>query len=235
MWGWVERRAVKLVPLLLATGLTAACAGASVGSDRLPVPTFAAPGPTGPARGAGAGPAGKLPDDCARVLSADDLGALFAMPLGSVSLGTVRGVPEPSVGRTERLSCRYTGNGSPAPLLELNIGRYTDPISASDHWKLNSDAERAAGGVSRDVSIGSAPAVLVERGTETVLTVVYGVDMLTFVLPGNSAGGRPAADALVDLALRALPPITATAPTVPAPMPAPTRTGQEQAAAQRDR
>ncbi len=214
---WMARRAdtgaaralLLLFPLLW---LTSGCAGASATPEELPIPTFA-PSAADPSPGASGAPDGRLPAACDRLLSAGDLGALFAMPLGSVSVHTIRGVPEPSVGRVERLTCSYTTGGGSMALLELNIGRYADAASASDHWKLNSAAERAGEGSSRDVPIGSAPAVLVEHRGETVLLVAYGVDTLTFVLPGDAAGGRLAADALVDLALRVLRPIAATAPT----------------------
>ena len=66
-----------------------------------------------------------------------------------------------------------------------------------------------------ELPIGSAGAVLVERGGEALLSVVYGPATVTLVLPDQPLpGGRPRAEALVDLALRVLPAVA------PRPLPA---------------
>ncbi|GEL19523.1 hypothetical protein PA7_33600 [Pseudonocardia asaccharolytica DSM 44247 = NBRC 16224] len=195
----------------LLLGVTVACGTAS-GDTRAPaIPTFAPP--TTKAAGTdAAAEAGKLPTDCERVLTANDLGALFALPLDTVSVRSIRGVPQPAVDRTERIGCTYTRTGPGAPpLMELNISRYTDEAAAANQWRINSDAQRA-GSESRDVPIGAAKGVFVERPGEAVLLVAYGVDNLTFVLPSTAATDRPAADVLVDLALRVIPQVRATMP-----------------------
>jgi hypothetical protein len=171
-----------------------------------------------------------VPDDCARLLSVGDLGALLGLPLDTVAVRTTMGVPSPSVGRTERLDCAYTGTaGGPAagrPLLGLNAAAYTDDASAADHWRINADAQD---GARRDFAIGAASAVLVEQGGESLLTVLYGSGTLTFTLPGRPPpGNRAPADVLVDLALRVLPAVAGAAPK---PTPALTRApGPAQAA-----
>ncbi|WP_433507967.1 hypothetical protein ACQP04_16805 [Pseudonocardia halophobica] len=198
--------------LAVGLGVLTACSTAT-GEESLPVPTFT----ESAAAGSGAGPTKiALPDDCASLLGADDLGALFARPIGSTALRTIRGVPEPSVGRTERIGCRYSasGQGGGNTLLDINIGRYGDAAAAKRQWQLNTNAERSDG-QSRDLSIGAAPAVAVERGTETVLAVVYGVDTLTFVLPAAARAPGAPVDRLVDLALRVLPKDGATQPAPP--------------------
>ncbi len=245
MRGWAARRAVtgavRVLSLLILVGTTAACGGGAAGSPELPIPTFAEPSA---AAAAGSGtPKGALPDDCGRLLSVVDLAALFARPIDSVTVRTVRGIPEPSVGRTGRVGCRYSAVAGPSTgdtLLDLNVGRYADAAAAAKQWQVNSAAERASEGNSRDVPIGSAPAVLVERRAETVLMVAYGVDTLTFVLPRPATGPRSAADTLVDLALRVLPQVAATAPDVTpttaptaGPMSAARTTALDRAAAER--
>jgi hypothetical protein len=157
---------------------------------------------------------GVLPDDCARILPVGDLEAVLGMPLGSVAQRTTIGVAEPSVGRTERVACEYTGTaGGPArgrTLLNVNASAYTDPNAASKQWRINADAEN---GGRRELPIGSASAVLVERQGEAVLMVVNEVSNLTLVLPNQPLpGGRPPADALVDLALRVLPAVSPSPP-----------------------
>lgn len=166
--------------------------------------------PAGPDQGA-------IPDDCARLITAGDLGALLGLPLDSVSVRGTVGVPAPSVGLTERLDCSYTAAASgPArggTLLSLRAVAYGTPAAAAAHWALNAGVED---GARRDVPIGAAKAVLVERGGETLLTVLYGSGTLTFTLPDRPLP-RDRAATLVDLAQRVLPAIAATAPAAATP------------------
>lgn len=218
------------VAALVAVTL-AGCSAAS-GEPNIPVPTF--PVPAAGEAAPGSEPIKiALPDDCARLMSTDQAGALFGQPLASVTAQTVRGVPEPSVGRTERVACTYRANGQdPAnsakgPVLyQLNIGRYGDAAGAKRQWQLNGNAERADARSSQDLTIAGAPAILIERADETTLALVYGVDTLTFVLPVAAPGqNRPAAETLPDLARRIIPALAPTQPRgsmpVPPPVPGP--------------
>lgn len=230
-----RRFVIAAVGIICSLGLggASACARGASADERLPVPTFAES-----SAGATTGPGAKktgLPDDCAELLSVDDLGALFALPIGSVSLRTVRGVPAPSVGRTERVTCSYTrSDANAAAVLDVNIGRYTDEAAAAEHWSVNSAAE-SGGGPGTAIAIGDAKAMLVERPAQATLLVVYRLDTLTFVLPARAAGSRPAQDVLVDLAKRLIPVVAATLPppstTPPPPPPDPAGTGRPEAGA----
>ncbi|MDQ4116868.1 MAG: hypothetical protein M3235_07860 [Actinomycetota bacterium] len=221
------------LPLLCLAALAAAvlsgCSTAS-GDPSIAVPTFPTADPSRPAPGAEPIKIA-LPDDCAQLMSVEQAGALFAQPIGAVSVKTIRGVPEPSVKRTERVACTYraTGQGDTGPVLyQLNIGRYADAAAASQQWRSNTNAERADATSSKDTAVGDAPAVLVERPDESMLAVSYGVDTLTFVLPKAAPGqNRPAAEALPDLAQRIIPALAPTQPpgsrlgaAAPAPQPA---------------
>lgn len=213
-WG----RAVAFCGALLVVLAGTGCAR----SDEVltPVPTFPAAAAAGGAAGGTRAPDGSVPTDCAGMLTVDDLNALLGLPLGSVGVRTTIGVAEPSVGRTERVACRYSGTaGSPArgTLLDLNVARYVDASAAARQWTTNTGVES---GERRDLAIGAARAALFERARETVLMVTYDDDTLTLVLPeGPRPGGRTRADVLVDLALRVLPtvapPRTAAPPTPP--------------------
>jgi hypothetical protein len=170
---------------------------------------------------------GVLPDDCTRILTVGDLEAVLGLPLGSVDVRTTRGVPEPSVARTERVACAYSGTaGGPArgrTLLNVNSSAYADPDAATKQWRVNADAEN---GDRRELPIGSASAVLVERSDEAVLMVVNGVTNLTLVLPNQQLpGDRPRGDALVDLALRVLPAVSTSGSAPPPPSPSATASG----------
>lgn len=190
---------------LLAVAL-AGCAGAP---ETVPVPTFPGPEAAEISSAAGAPDVG-LPDDCEPVMPAADLVALLGLPLGSVAVRTTVGVPEPSVGRVERVACRYTGTfgrARGATVLELNAGRYVDDASATRQWRLNAAAEQ---GSRRSVPLGSADAMVIERPDGAVLTVVNRDVALTLTLPTGAPRppGRSPADTLIDLALRVLAVVT---------------------------
>jgi len=177
----------------------------------LPVPTF----PATPTAAASVGPAGaadegRLPDDCTRLLGGNDLGALFGLPLDSVAVRTTIGTPAPTVGRTERLTCSYARtSGAKNDLLDVNVSAYTDADSATKQWRTNAAVED---GPHREVTLGNARGVLVERPTDAVLLVANGAETLTFVLPQPvRIRDLSAADTLVDLALRVLPAVAAGA------------------------
>ncbi|WP_214405226.1 hypothetical protein [Pseudonocardia lacus] len=179
------------------------------------VPTFA---DQAAAAAAAAGPAkdeGAVPDDCSRLIGTGDLGALLGLPLDSVALRTTQHVEAPSVGRTERVACDYTGQGSvKGRLLQLDVSAYVDADAAAAHWRVNSEAED---GDRIEVSIGSASAVLVHRRSDSVLRVVHGTHNLAFVLPNRKLPGeRTAEEVLVDLALRVLA-VVDTGASTPAP------------------
>jgi hypothetical protein len=199
---------------------TAACGTASGDTDRLPVPTFDPSATRAPAD-PGAPVTTGLPADCTRILTPEDLAALFGLPLGSVAVRTTIGASAPSVGRTERTTCSYTGTGGErGRLLDMVAGRYTDADAAAGHWRINADSED---GQARDLPIGAAPGVLVERPGEAVLLVVNEADSLTLVLPdGVRVGDRSSADLLADLAQRVLPRLAPDGATV---TPTPTTVG----------
>ncbi|WP_156819697.1 hypothetical protein [Pseudonocardia sp. HH130630-07] len=224
-------RVALLAGALLATVVLAGCGTAS-GDPGIAVPTFSAE--QSGAAGAGAEPVPiALPTDCGRLMDPEQAGALFGQIVGTVSVQSVRGVPEPAVNRTERTACTYRAGGQEqafgarnnGPVLyQLNIGRYGDTASATRQWQLNANAERGDATASRDITVGTAPGVLIERPDETTLAMVYGVDTLTFVLPVSAPGqNRSAAETLPDLAQRIIPALTPTQPpsarppAVPAP------------------
>lgn len=203
--GALAGRVVALCGALLVLVLAAGCATAS-GVTGPPVPTFPAPGAAAQAGAGAPAPDGSIPTECGGMLTVEDLNALLGLPLGSVGVRTTIGVAEPSVGRTQRVACRYSGTAvSPArgTLLDLNVARYEDEAAAARQWSTNAGVER---GERRDLAIGAARAALFERPRETVLMVTYDDDTITMVLPeGPRPPERTRADVLVDLALRVLP------------------------------
>jgi hypothetical protein len=216
MRGAVRGRAARA---LLAAALALAI-GACSASEAQPtaLPTF--PETEGPGQAATAADDGRIiPADCGRILGTPDLEAVMGLPLGSVAVRTTIGVPQPAVGRTERVSCRYTraGDGGGRPLLDLNATAYRDAAAASAQWQVN---VRAESGERRDMPLGSAPGVIFEKRGQAVLMVAHSTSNLTLVLPDQPLpGGKTRADALVDLALRVLPAVSVDSASEPPPPP----------------
>lgn len=198
----------------------AGCAPAD--AETTPVPLFPRPSADGGTRPGEAERDGSVPTECGEMLAVADLGALLGLPLDSVAVRTTIGVAEPSVGRTERVACRYSGTGPVrGTLLDLNVARYVDAAAAADQWTTNTGVES---GTRTDLAIGAAQAVLFDRPRESVLMVAYDDDTLTFVLPeGPRPGDRARGEVLVDLALRVLPSV-GPAGTTPVPAPTPPST-----------
>jgi hypothetical protein len=201
-WGRRYPRAAAVATAGLAL-MFAACGAPA--TDPIAVPTF--PSRAGEAVPATGADGRAISADCGRIFSTGDLEALFGLPLGSVGVRTTIGVPQPSVGRTERVACDYTLSGSRGrPLLDVNVTAYVDEAAAALQWRVNVDAEA---GERRDVPLGAASAVLIERPGEAVLMVAHGATNLTLVLPDQPLpGGRNRGDVLVDLALRILPAVS---------------------------
>jgi hypothetical protein len=216
MRGSVTRRALSGAIGVLLLLVSSSCATSSAAPGALPVPTFSAP-PAGGGAAPGAAPGEKgLPGECERILGVDALGALLGLPLDSVAVRTVVGVPAPSVGRDERLDCRYIAATSVgdrrrgAALLDIALGSYVDADAAARQWRVNSEA---MDGPSRELALGAASAVLVERSGEAMLLVVNDAETVTLVLPADvRVGERTSEETLVDLALRVLGALSGTAP-----------------------
>lgn len=177
------------------------------------MPTFPPASAGAAAGGAQAVDEGQIPDDCGRVLAPDVVEAVLGLPLGSVTVRTTMHLPSPAVGRTERMACRYTRAGASSAdrlLLVLDVSAYRDAEAATAQWRLNAGVEDGTG---RELQLGSARAVLVQRPSESALLVVNALANLTFVLQnGVSLANRSPEDTLVDLALRVLPAVPAAAP-----------------------
>lgn len=181
----------------------------------VPLPQFAsAPAPDATPAGDGASARSLLPR-CEALLPAADLTAVLGQPLGSITTRTTIGTPSPSVGRLARTTCDFTATTDTERLrrgqsaLELTAGAYADPAAARAHWQVNVDAQRPEARRVEEVPMGAAHAVLVERSDQAVLLVVHGRNSLTLVAPPHVAGPRPPRGLLNDLALRALPALSA--------------------------
>ena len=204
-------RALPAVVLAVVLALAFQACGVS-DPEPIAVPTFPEPAEDGGSSTPPSEEGGVVPDDCVRILAAPDLEAVLGLPLGTVSVRTTIGVPAPSVGRTERVTCDYSrvGEGR-GPLLNVNATAYVAPDAALAQLRTNVDAES---GEPREVPLGSASAAIFEKDDEAVLMVAHATSNLTLVLPNQPLpGGRSRVDVVVDLALRVLPAVTAVSTT----------------------
>jgi hypothetical protein len=183
---------------------------ASLPASRTPpalaVPTFAAQaGQLGPTA-AVAPRATLLPTDCAEVLTGPvDASALLGQPTGTVGVHTVMGVPAPSVGIVERVSCGYQGPRQGGPALQLGLVAFTDAPSAAAQRLRNIAAERGDTRASAPVALGDAHAVLLNQPSRSLLMVDYGRYTVTASLAHGVVPDAQDGPVLVDLVRRVLP------------------------------
>jgi hypothetical protein len=184
-------------------------AGVACGAppSAVPVPTFQAASPaptTTPPLGPGDG---GLPTDCEEIVGHDELPALLGLPMDSVTVRTVLGVPAPSVGRLERIDCTYTvtdPDTSPrGVVLRMTVGRYRDEVTAHDQHDRNVADQRNGASGSAEPDLGAAAATLVQRDARTVLLSSYGALTVDLDL-AKRPGPLPPRDLLTDLARRVL-------------------------------
>jgi hypothetical protein len=184
-------------------------AGAACGAPpaMVPVPTFptaSAVPTTTPTSGPGDG---RLPTDCEQIVGHDELPALLGLPVDSVTVRTVMGVPAPSVGRVERIDCTYTvtdPDTSPqGVVLRMTLGRYRDEVAAHDQHVRNVADEQDGASGSAEPDLGGAAATLVQRDARTLLLTSY--DAITVDLDlAQRPAPLPPRDLLTDLARRVL-------------------------------
>lgn len=227
----MRRPAMALVVLLVALfgAVVTGCATPDPGTEvpRFPRAAAATDSAARPQK------VGVLPDDCPYVLSAGDLGAVFGLPLDSVAVRTIIGIPMPASGRTERIDCTYSGtvgNVRGRTLVNIAATAFADREAAQTQWQINADA---SDGARSDLKVGTATAVVFERRGEAELSIVYGSGTLTLLLPDRPLpGGRSRVDMLTDLARRVLPSMAeAGAAPSPTPKPVPAPTPDQKAAA----
>lgn len=172
------------------------------------VPTFPPGAPTSTVAETPPDDGHRLPSDCEELVGQDEISALFGLPLGSVTVRTVRGTPSPSVGRLERMTCTYTVYEPATPprrgvVLRIAVGAYRDVVAAHDQHERNVADERAGASSSLQPEIGTAAATLVQRDAKCVLltssdTVTLDLDLTPRPVP------LPPVDLLTDIARRVL-------------------------------
>lgn len=216
-----------MVVASIALGCLAGCGSDGRGVDQEPIPTF-----SGPASSRAPSPTARdtlLPTDCTDVLSAEKMAALLGQPVDGVGSRAVIGLPAPSVGQLERVTCRYQrvssgpANRFGAPIVAQSgpadvviiLTAYGTRAQARNQHSTNVAAERSDARSATELSIGSAPAVLFDEGEQDVLLVTTGRSAVSVALRRGVVTSAEPRAVLVDLAQRVLPVLPAETPATP--------------------
>ena len=167
------RRALPLVVVGLLVGLLGACSG----DDEPEAAATSAPPEPGANGSASASPspsatpAADLPTGCDSMLPFTDLDRALGRPLFGRTVFT-KGVPQPSIGRTGRVTCGYglPANGRGAPPVEVGVSTYTDVESATRRVQATISQLRSTGATQAEATVSGLPATVL--GTATSFTVV---------------------------------------------------------------
>ncbi|WP_143172353.1 hypothetical protein [Pseudonocardia thermophila] len=194
--------------LLLGGSLTG-CGGASA-EPGVMVPTFAPTTPT-------ADPATEPLDPCAALITPADVAGVLGLDPAKTSVRTIRGLPAPAVGRTEKIDCTYQGEKGRS-LFTLRAYTYESPEAARKQWELNASLED---GEKRDIAVGPATGLLYVRRGELLLSLIDGPRTLAVQVPDRTVPkGRARENLITDFAQRALkidPEAVATTSAEPTP------------------
>lgn len=175
--------------------------GGACGTTPKPVtlPTFASSPPTSTAA-----PAPADHDlSCAELLPQAEAVAVLGLPLDGLTIGDVRDVPAPQVGRTARRTCTYTAVDPVWPVkgvvLVVTVGWFVDSRSAQAQHDRNvvDKAGRAAVTPER---LGAAKAAVISGQDSSTLLSVYqriSVDAVLVNSVGGTHGPRAALDDVV--------------------------------------
>ena len=122
-----------------------------------------------------ASPTPELPTGCELLLPFGDLDQALGRPLFGQSRFT-KGVPQPSIGRTGRITCQYGLNaqGRGTPYVEVGISGYTDAEAAQKRVQATIASARSEAATQGDVTVGGLPATLLGGGKVVTLVLAQG-------------------------------------------------------------
>lgn len=149
---------------------------------------------------------GNLPASCTPVGTEDEVGKIIGHPLtGTFNL--IKGIAEPSIGRTGRLDCYYgipPNQPAPTGVVSIGIADYDNAADAAHRVLETVNEDRDTGYVSSNVQVNGQNAVLLagSKDQEVVLsagTITVLVTAANSVVQPGKAGPQ-----LIQLAGRAL-------------------------------
>ncbi|MEI4270924.1 hypothetical protein TEK04_04250 [Klenkia sp. LSe6-5] len=203
--------AVGLAGVLVLGGCTG-FAGTSAPATTSSVPSSApSSATTASTTAATTAAAVELPATCTDLLSTAQLDAALGARLPGTSTYVV-GLPEPSIGRTGRVTCGFgvtpatATAGASDPLLEVSLLTYTDPGAATDRVAAVVAARQGQGVTAGSATVPGAQAVLFAGAADTTLVATLAERTVSLTLvPGllDAAATRAALEQLAAAALGA--------------------------------
>lgn len=172
-------------------------------AEPVAIPSFTAPAVK--AAPPAAKPATLVPTDCGDLLAGSpNMAALLGQPVDAVSDYAVIGLPSPSVGQLERVTCNYTLVGQTPPGVVLTVAGFTTPEAAAAQRDRNVAAERGDTRAAEPVSIGAAQGVLLTEPGQQLLVVAVDRFLVSAGMQPRLAPGGQGKPVLVDLVQRVL-------------------------------
>ncbi len=167
--------------------LAAACSSGDGDAEPTAAAATSTPAPTGSGDASGAPtptPTPALPPGCESLLPFTDLDQALGRPLFGETR-QIKGVAQPSIGRTGRLTCYYglaKGGRGPIPV-EVGVSTYEDAASAAERVTATVAAARGSGATSQaNATVAGQPAtvlgmpagftVVVAQGDRTIAVTV---------------------------------------------------------------
>lgn len=213
-------------------GCGAQGSGSQAAGHTTSVPSASAMAGSSPGATAGATPvspgssaAQKLSTGCASVLGTAELDRVLGRHLAGTTQ-PIRGVAEPAIGRTGRLTCRYgirtnprpTASGSPAAPnphrttgdtvpVEVSLSTYRDPDAASQRVDFTIHEQQATGARATDATVAGVSAILLTGQRQSTLVLSYREMTLALSLAADTVPARRAeavATALGDVVMHHL-------------------------------
>ena len=203
-WGGVaagsygDRMLLRLAGSLALTGLLAA--GCSGGDDPGSAPTTSTPARSTSGGTVSASPSPSptlaLPAGCDALLPFTDLDQALGRPLFGETV-YIKGVPQPAIGRTGRVTCRYglTRGGRGVAPVEVGVSTYKDVGSAADRVQDTVAQLRREGGSSAsEATVAGVPAFVVGNRTSVTCVLAQGTRTVAVTVQRSLRGdvGRSA-------------------------------------------
>lgn len=202
------RRLTACCALTVLCVLAAGCTSDPPAAEP-PVPTVPAQPSTTSAPPTSTGP--RLPSGCGSLLSTQEVDLALGRPL----VGRVRsvvGVPEPAIGRLERVTCQYglpeeaLPAGQQVPL-EVSVSVYADEAAATERVDTTIESERSAGAAPSTVPVGPVEGTLLVSSGRRLLVAASAEITLAITIAPGLVDDR-VADVLADLGGRVLTAVT---------------------------
>lgn len=182
---------LRIVGIVVAAAAVGCSSG---GDDPVAAPSSSAPAATSSAPASPTPtPTPNLPSGCDSLLPFTDMDQALGRPLFGETR-SVRGVAQPSIGRTARLTCQYglPASGRGAAPVEVGVSTYVDEKSATDRVAATVAGIRTGGGASSQsqVTVAGLPATVVGNRSSFTCVLAKG-DRTIAVTVQRSTRGQP--------------------------------------------